>query len=143
MGYVLQADSSWGERTRRRVVRNRRRRVWRVLRYVLLMVAVQRVVPYVWMMLDYPAPGLGGSVMRARFALVVQWIGCRFPMLVTLVRVQPGVLLTPGGVGDSKKERDSSYVITEPARRLGRDRISARQSEVRITKYDVRSRRAS
>ena len=39
-GYVLQADSSWGQRTRRRVVRNRRRRVWRVLRYVLLMVAL-------------------------------------------------------------------------------------------------------
>jgi hypothetical protein len=39
-GYVLQADSSWGERTRRRVVRNRRRRVWMVLRYVLLMVAL-------------------------------------------------------------------------------------------------------
>lgn len=45
-----------------------------------------------WMMLGYPAPGLGGSVTRARFALVVQWIGCRFPMPVTLVRVQPGVL---------------------------------------------------
>ena len=55
-----------------------------------------------WMMLDYPAPGLGGSVTRARFALVVQWIGCRFPMPVTLVRVQPGVLalsrMVRGGV---------------------------------------------
>ena len=39
-GYVLQADSSCGQRTRRRVVRNRRRRVYRVLRYVLLMVAL-------------------------------------------------------------------------------------------------------
>lgn len=52
-----------------------------------------------WMMLDYPAPGLGGSVTRARFALVVQWIGCRFPMPVTLVRVQPGVLALSYGSG--------------------------------------------
>lgn len=37
-GYALQADSSWGERTRRRVRRERRERRLAVLRYFLLLV---------------------------------------------------------------------------------------------------------
>ena len=39
-GYALQADSSWGERTRRRVRRERRERRLAVLRYFLLLVLV-------------------------------------------------------------------------------------------------------
>ena len=39
-GYALQADSSWGERTRRRVRRERRERRMAVLRYFLLLVLV-------------------------------------------------------------------------------------------------------
>ncbi len=39
-GYALQADSSWGERTRRRVRRERRERRLAVLRCFLLMVSV-------------------------------------------------------------------------------------------------------
>lgn len=39
-GYVLQADSSWGERTRRRVRRERRERRLAVLKYFLLLVLV-------------------------------------------------------------------------------------------------------
>lgn len=39
-GYAQRPDSSWGERTRRRVARNRRRRVWARVRYALLMVGL-------------------------------------------------------------------------------------------------------
>lgn len=39
-GYALQADSSWGQRTRRRVRRERWNRQWRCVRRMLLMTLV-------------------------------------------------------------------------------------------------------